>query len=260
MTSPQDAGSLQFDSVVPRTSAASDTAASSSCTLCQTALDREYFDVNGQHICRGCSEKVTYQASTPRDMGTLVRAGAAGVGAAILGAIVYFAVLAISGYEVGLVAIAIGYMVGYGVRLGTRGRGGRRFQVLALVLTYWAIGLAYSSLAIQQMIQERSTGASASLSGPQTSGAPSDAEPAAQAAAADGEEAPMTGGQFALGMLQILAFTLVLPVLVIAGSLPGSLLSAAIIVFGMLQAWKMTAAPAVTVSGPYRIGATPAAG
>jgi hypothetical protein len=29
-------------------------------------------------------------------------------------------------------------------------------------------------------------------------------------------------------------------------------------VFGMLQAWKMTAAPAVTVSGPYRI-ATPAA-
>jgi hypothetical protein len=45
---------------------------------------------------------------------------------------------------------------------------------------------------------------------------------------------------------------------VIAGSMPGGVLSAAIIGFGMLQAWKMTAAPAVVVSGPYRIGATAA--
>jgi hypothetical protein len=36
-------------------------------------------------------------------------------------------------------------------------------------------------------------------------------------------------------------------------------ISGAIIVFGMMQAWKMTAAPVVTVTGPYRIGA-PAAG
>jgi len=152
-------------------------------------------------------------------------------------------------------------MVGYGVRLGTRGRGGRRFQVLALVLTYWAIGLAYSTLAIKAMFDEPSKDAPASISGPQTSGTDTaqPSAPAPQPPAAKSDEAPMTGGQFALGLLYLLGFTFVMPVLAIAGSMPGGLISGAIIVFGMMQAWKMTAAPVVTVTGPYRIG-VPAAG
>jgi hypothetical protein len=252
MTASDDSGELQFDEVAPRAGEATAAAAPGhACTVCHAPFDLEYFDVNGQHICGACSQKVAYLADTPRGIGALGRAAAAGIVAAILGAALYYAVLAITGFEVGLVAIAIGYMVGYGIRLGTRGRGGRRFQALALALTYWAVGLAYSSLALQQMVQERS-GTRTSASAAQTSGAP--------AAAAQGEEpSPAAGGGLALGLLVLLGFTFVLPVIVVAGSLPGGLLSGAIIVFGMLQAWRMTAAPVLTVSGPYRIGATPAA-
>jgi hypothetical protein len=89
-------------------------------------------------------------------------------------------------------------MVGYGIRLGTRGRGGRRFQVIALVLTYWAIGLAYSTLGIKALIDARSEGATAAISGPQKSGAQQDA-------AVETDEAPMTGTQFVLGLLYLLA-------------------------------------------------------
>ena len=249
MTTPPDGGELQFESVVPRTDGAGTATA---CTLCQTPFAAEYFDVGGQQICRACSDKVAYQTSTPREISTLVRAGLAGAIAAILGALLYFAVIAISGFEVGLVSIAIGYMVGYGIRLGTRGRGGRRFQVIALVLTYWAIGLAYSTLGIKALIDARSEGATASISGPQKSGAQQDA-------AGETDEAPMTGTQFVLGLLYLLGFTFVMPVLAIASDMPGGLISGAIIVFGMMQAWKMTAAPVVTVTGPYRIG-EPAAG
>jgi len=253
MTSPE--GELQFDSVVPRADGAGSAAA---CTLCRTPFEAEYFDVGGQQICRGCSEKVAYQTSTPREMSTLVRAGIAGLIASVLGAVLYFAVMAISGFEVGLVSIAIGYMVGYGVRLGTRGRGGRRFQVIALVFTYWAIGLAYSTLAIKALIDARSEGATAGISGPQKSGAQQDAagQPAAPAtqAAAETDQAPMAGTQFVLGLLYLLGLTFVMPVLAIASDMPGGLISGAIIVFGMMQAWKMTAAPVVTVTGPYRIG------
>jgi hypothetical protein len=258
MTSAADGGELQFESVVPRAESA---AAATACAVCRTPLSFEYFDVNGQQICRTCSDQLAYQTATPREWSTLVRAGIAGVAAAILGAVLYFAVIAISGFEVGLVSIAIGYMVGYGVRLGTRGRGGRRFQVLALVLTYWAMGLAYSTLAIKAMFDEPAKDAAASISGPRTSGTDTaqPEAPATQPPAAKSDEAPMTGGQFALGLLQLLAFTLVMPVLAIAGSMPGGLISGAIIVFGMMQAWKMTAAPVVTVTGPYRIG-VPAAG
>ena len=257
MTTPPDGGELQFESVVPR----ADSAAATACAVCHTPLSIEYFDINGQQICRACSEWLAYQTATRREWGTLVRAGIAGAAAAILGAVLYFAVIAISGFEVGLVSIAIGYMVGYAVRLGTRGRGGRRFQVLALVLTYWAIGLAYSTLAIKAMFDDRAKDGAASISGPQKSGAGTaqPAAPATQPPDARSDEGPVTGGQLVLGLLQLLGFTFVMPILAIAGSMPGGLLSGAIMVFGMMQAWKMTAAPVVTVTGPYRIG-VPAAG
>jgi len=255
MTTPPDGGELQFESVVPR----AESAAATTCAVCHAPLSIEYYDVNSQQICRACSEKLAYHTATPREWGTLVRAGVAGLIAAMLGAVLYFAVIAISGFEVGLVSIAIGYMVGYGVRLGTRGRGGRRFQVLALVLTYWAMGLAYSTLAIKSLIDDRTKGASASVSDPQQSGAGT-AQPSAlaPAPAVTSDERPATGGQLLFALLQLLGFTFVMPILAVAGSMPGGVISGAIIVFGMMQAWKMTAAPVITVTGPYRIGAAAA--
>ena len=47
---------------------------------------------------------------------------------------------------------------------------------------------------------------------------------------------------------------LALPVLMVVGSLPSGLLSAFIIFIGMAQAWRMTAAPILQISGPYRVG------
>ena len=71
-------------------------------------------------------------------------------------------------------------------------------------------------------------------------------------------ERPATGGQLLLRLLQLLGFTFVMPILAVAGSMPGGVISGAIIVFGMMQAWRMTAAPVITVTGPYRIGAAAA--
>jgi len=221
-------GELQFDAVAPLTTSASTTATAAgatvhrvSCVGCQRTLDAEYFDVNGQVTCQACSEAFARHAETPRGPGVLGRAGLFGFIAALLGAALYFAVIAITRLEIGLVAIAIGYMVGYAVRRATNGRGGRRFQILALALTYWSVGLAYLSLAFPELAGD---------------------------------------GSLWLGLLQLLALTLALPVMVVAGSLPGGLISAAIIAFGMRQAWVMTGAPRFEISGPYRIGSpSPAA-
>jgi hypothetical protein len=40
--------------------------------------------------------------------------------------------------------------------------------------------------------------------------------------------------------------------------MPGGLISAAIILFGMQQAWSMTAAPSLVITGPFRIAPRPA--
>ena len=58
----------------------------------------------------------------------------------------------------------------------------------------------------------------------------------------------------------VLGFVALLPVLVVWGSLPSGLISAFIMIIGMRQAWRMTAAPSVTVYGPYQVGTASLAG
>jgi len=48
--------------------------------------------------------------------------------------------------------------------------------------------------------------------------------------------------------------TAVLPVLIVVKGLPSSVISAAIIFFGMKQAWRMTGVPRFEITGPYRVG------
>jgi hypothetical protein len=163
-----------------------------------------------------------------------VRAAIFGVGAAIAGAILYYGVIAITNLEIGIVAIAIGYMVGYAIRRATGGRGGRRLQILAIVLTYWSVGLAYTPVAFKQLAKAEQTTTSTDTT-------------------REVEDA-LTGSQLVIALAFVAALTVVLPVMVVFGSLPGGLISAAIIGFGMAQAWRMTAAPTLVVSGPYRIG------
>jgi hypothetical protein len=182
----------------------------------------------------------------------LLRTGFCGLAAAVAGAILYYAVIAITDLEIGLVAIAIGYMVGYGVRFGTGGRGGRRFQVMAILLTYFSVSLAYSVLVIRASVEQRQAQEASAASGTATPGETSAGQPNPAAARTETDREDGLGGLLGLGLL--LGFFLALPVMVILDSLPGGLISAAIIAFGMHQAWRMTVAPALTVTGPYRVG------
>jgi hypothetical protein len=215
------------------------------CAGCKVTVATQYYDVNGHPLCRPCRAAATAAARTPKGMGAFIKAAVLGGGAGVVGAAIYYAVIAIAHLEIGIVAILIGYMVGYSVRRGVNGRGGLRFQVLAAALTYMAVALAYTPVAIQEAMRE--------------------AKPAAQAtaiAAPDVERpAPARPGKarLALDVIFLSGLMLALPVLVVIGSMPSGLISALIIFFGMRQAWKMTGAPIIRVAGPYRVGAHRAA-
>jgi len=236
---------LQFDTAVPSVAPSGViTAQGVTCTVCQRAISDEYFDVNGQSVCHGCRTQLAQLAQTPRSWGLFVKAGLFGLVAAILGATLYYAVIAITNFEIGIVAIAIGYMVGWAIRKATANRGGRRYQVLALVLTYWAVGLAYTPLTFQQLAEEDKDKKEQAQKATDTA-APAPAEPQDEATAIN---IPMV-------LAILVGFSLALPVLIVFGSLPGGLLSALIIGIGMRQAWQMTAVPPLQISGPYRIAA-----
>ena len=233
---------LQFDRM-EMTQSSGDPAASPgvTCVVCGMSVGASYYTANGKPICERCRDVVTSTAAPARSPGALLLAGLFGLGAAVAGAAIYYAVIAIANLEIGIVAILIGYMVGWAVRKGAGGRGGRRFQILAVVLTYWAVGLAYAPLAFKGMAgdtrpsAETVVGDSIVQTGPvQTGPGGTNVSGAVAARMA--------------GPLLLLVF--VLPVGAILRSLPFGLISALIIFIGMRQAWQMTAAPRLAISGP----------
>jgi hypothetical protein len=149
---PTGSDELQFDRVITAsTASAAPARLSVTCAACRTSIETEYFHVNGNIFCGRCRTAVESAARTPQGVIPLITAGVFGLGAGIVGAVIYYAVIAIAHVEVGIVAILIGYMVGYAVRKGARGRGGLRFQVLAVALTYASVALAYAPIAVRGM-------------------------------------------------------------------------------------------------------------
>jgi hypothetical protein len=244
-------GELQFDRVITAsTSSAPPSSLAVVCAACQTSIETEYYDVNGNICCSRCRTAVESAAETPRGTIPLMIAAAFGLGAGVVGAAIYYAVIAIANLEIGIVAILIGYMVGYAVRRGAGGRGGRRFQVLAVALTYASVALAYTPIAVKQVIaadRNAQQAPAGTTSGNSKSAAAADRRPAATT--------QPSGGRRLLSFVFLLAFIAALPVLVVLGSFPSGLISAFIILIGMRQAWRMTGAPWLQILGPYRVGA-----
>jgi hypothetical protein len=257
----QDGGAeLQFDRAVTEGTASAPNKLAVVCAACQTSIATEYYDVNGNTFCSDCRTAVESAAETPRGIVPLITAGAFGLGAGIVGAAIYYAVIAIANLEIGIVAILIGYMVGYAVRKGARGRGGLRFQVLAVALTYASVALAYTPLAFQEVLDAdrgaRKAAATTTSTDGNVAATAADGTSVATAIESTPAETTRPSGRRALFALAILlTFIAALPVMVVVGSLPSGLISAFIIFIGMRQAWRMTGVPLLQILGPYRVGA-----
>jgi hypothetical protein len=151
---------LQFDRVEQGSAdPAADSGTGVTCSNCSAKIETAYFNVGNDPVCMRCRSAIQAHITPDKSWGTLTRALLLGVGAAIAGAIVYYGVIAITNFEIGIVAILIGYMVGWAIRKGASGRGGRRFQLMAVALTYFSVGLAYTPLAVKSALEADKTAA-----------------------------------------------------------------------------------------------------
>jgi hypothetical protein len=235
--------------------------------MCGSSFADSYYTANDKPVCANCRDVVMAAVATPRSPVPLLLAGLYGLAASVVGAAIYYAVIAIANLEIGIVAILIGCMVGWAVRKGAGDRGGRRFQVLAVVLTYWAVGLGYTPRALKQMAGNRKQTSAGMLvadsgRGPtvgellgDTTQVTANANDSTKTASAD-KVVRRSRTLQAIGALALMVFAL--PVLSTLGSLPYGFISAVIIVIGMRQAWQMTAPPRLVISGPYKVGTGPA--
>jgi len=119
------------------------------CSFCGKELKGFYFQVNEAESCEECRYEVEALQTGGSGGGRFVRAVVGGFAAAVAGALLYYAVLSLTGYEIGLIAIAVGFMVGWAVRWGAQHRGGWVYQTLAVGFTYLAIVSTYVPFMFQ---------------------------------------------------------------------------------------------------------------
>lgn len=275
MTAPSD--DLQFSTAEPAAlSPEGEVSAALACRDCGAPITTSYFTVAGRTTCAACKAKVEH-ALAGGDTSRAARVSRAllyGFGAALVGAAIWFAVAVIFDLEIGLIAILCGWMVGRAVRKGSGERGGRRYQVVAALLTYLSVAMSYGALGIRELAKgdtHATPAATTSASRVDSAGATRSTTAAANAATvgttADGagtthqsaakdsthDTAPGSGVDFAKSVLFMLGFMFVLPIVVnVSGS---NILGVAIIAFGIFRAWRMNEPTFVRITGPHRVGA-----
>jgi hypothetical protein len=214
------------------------------CAVCQQPVTAYYYRVNGKMACASCAERL--QRELPQDSHTaFVRGLIFGIGAAIIGLVFYAGFTIVTGLYIGYVSLAVGWLIGKAMMLGSKGKGGRRYQISAVALTYAAVSLAAIPIAIHYQIKARNEGSaieSKQLSSPDGKTAqPEQGKP-------DSSSPKMS---FGAALAQLLLIGLASPFLELQDPVHG-VIGLVILLVGLRIAWKITqGSRTVDVQGPY---------
>jgi len=233
MTTPTEP--LQFEIAEDVTQDTPATTGEVRCLSCATPLT-SYFDINGKPACGTCKDGIVAFRARPH-LVTLLKAAVFGFGGALVGAGLFYAIAALTGYQLGLVSIVVGLLVGFAVRRGSGERGGWRYQALAVGLTYVAICSTYLPFIFKEIDSRHEAEAKTAAASGQT------------VAPVPREE--VTLPKFLGAVAMLVGFTLVLPFLGGADSIMGLI----IIAIALWEAWKVNREVPLVISGPLAVGA-----
>ena len=232
-----------------------------SCAACKRAITGEYYQINNVITCARCKAQVETQLAAKGSRGgRLLKATGLGLLGGLAGAAVWYIVLAWAEWQIGIIAVLVGFLAGRGVRRGSGGRGGRRYQVLAVAITWFSVGAVFVPFAFKganQAVASRNDSAAVADSAPRAA-TPDSAISAATPVASAGATASAPKRMsllMALGATAI--FVLILPVVVVKAD-PLTVMFVAI---ALWEAWRQNRALQLAIRGPFqaRDAAAPAA-
>lgn len=246
-------GELQFDRVE-----AEGAHTPGACAECGQPIRGVYYEVNGRVLCDRCRQVVQASWDAGSSTGRFGKAVVFGLAAAAAGSALYYGVLALTGYEFGLIAIVVGLFVGAAVRKGSNGRGGWKYQTLAMFLTYTSIVSSYVPMIIQEVQQQEaaspavadSAGAAAPTLDAMADTTVGDSR-ALKSALADSAAAQAGPSNPVLLLLLGIGVIYALPFL--AGF--ENILGLVIIAIGLYEAWKLNKRAELSVTGPFKVAA-----
>jgi hypothetical protein len=222
----------QFETMEPR-----DGAEQGTCSACGRGIPDTYYEAAGRVFCEPCRDAVAAALTGGSGVARLSKALVFGTAAAAASAVVWYAIVKLTGYELGIIAVAVGFAVGGAVRMGAERRGGWAYQTIAVVLTYLAIAASYVPLVVEEFREEATNAANRT----------SAADPAADATSSPippeiDEKALLLGAV-------VLSFTM--PVL--QATEGTGFIGLLIVCFALYEAWKINKRQAIAFSGPFRL-------
>lgn len=251
-SAPQSGEPLQFDAPVEGTTV--------TCSRCGSRILDEYFETSGAVVCASCRRALELRATGEGSAaGRGVRAFLFGLGAAIGGSILYYGISRLTNMEFALVAIAVGWMVGRAVHIGARGAGGKRYQMLAVALTYLSIGASYLPFLFSDAAQQQTESTAPSITARADSLATPVAESPAPVAAppevaADSATASVERIGIGRALLGVLFFATILPIAGNLSNMPSGLIGLLILGIGLHQAWRLNQREIPAFTGPFTVG------
>jgi hypothetical protein len=220
------------------------------CQFCHQPIGTNYFRVHNATACAACADQARSQLA--RDThAAFVRAVLFGVGAAVLGLILYAAFEIITSITIGYAALAVGWIIGKAMITASGGIGGRRYQITAVLLTYAAVSLAAVPVAIHYFRQHPEK--------LQKKSAPSSAASSPDSLSADSPDS-WSGGDgkpveakpsFGAAVVQLAFLGLASPFVDLTSDPFGGLIGLFILFIGMRFAWRFTARRPAEVFGPF---------
>jgi len=245
-----------FSKDVPQFGTASYSATTSGtdcCFSCNQTIAGLYYRVNGKMACGGCTERLR-QERRKSSHPAYLRGLLFGVGAAIVGLILYASFTIATGFYIGYVSLAVGWMIGKAIMMGSKGIGGRHYQIAAILLTYAAVSMAEIPIVLYQIVHTNKDSASLAIkSQPSATAQPpeTDSENASnQEQTAESKSKPAMSLSAALGRLALLG--LASPFLELQDPFHG-VIGLIILLVGMRIAWKITQddGQLTEIHGPY---------
>jgi hypothetical protein len=226
-----------------------------SCSVCKKNITGSYYKIDSKIACEACQQQIQQNLTGGSAAERFVKASIFGSLAAAFGAGIYYAILAATGYELALISILVGIIVGVAVRKGSNQRGGWVYQCLAMFLTYTAIVSAYVPIVIgnfrkEQKAETEHVVSAIPASQPQpASAADPKVDPQADSSNDGPPHKPLSGVGLLIGLVFLIMFAYALPILAGFQNLVGLF----IIGIGLYQAWKLNKRVNIEIKGPFPI-------
>lgn len=236
----------------------SNTSAGGVCKVCQAAITGAYYRANTAVVCSSCAGRLQHQM--PQDShSAFVRGLVFGLGGCVLGLILYAGFTILTGIEIGFVSLAVGWLVGKAIMLGSGGIGGRRYQIAAVLLTYAAVSLAFIPIVLHYMhahsaaSSEQNVRLVPPVSKSGNAPATQQTQPTQDQGAASAKTRPKMSRLEALGKLTLIG--LASPFIELSSGVSG-IIGLFILFIGMRFAWRITRGVRIAISGPYEASAS----